>query len=175
MWQPLDSFETLSYDVRMNKFTLVFLIGLLGACSSANEKLIEVSSEAQSERIEAKVGEPQRVEVQHILIAFKGSLPGKEVERSFEEAEAFAKKLEAKARESKKFEELVRAHSDDQFPGIYKLANIGVSLRLDEYRRADMTRAFGDASFAIKKGEVVFVNFHKTTSPYGFHIIKRLN
>lgn len=128
----------------------------------------------ETSQIQAQTTEPQRVEVQHILIAFEGSLPGRDLDRSLDKARELAKKVEAKAKHEKDFEALVRAYSDDQIPGIYRLANSGLKPKTDEFARQKMVQAFGDLAFSLKPGEVGMTEFHPTNSPYGFHIIKRL-
>lgn len=160
----------------MNRKAFIWCLLVFGSisvgCQSSSEKRIRVDSTADVQRTE---GQEDRVRVQHILIAFKGSLPGKDVERTRQEAEAFALELyESLKKDPSSFEEFVRAHSDDQFPGIYQLANIGISQELGEFRRADMVKAFGDTAFELQPGEIAFVAYEPSTSPYGFHILIRL-
>ncbi len=124
---------------------------------------------------QAKSDEPQRIQVQHILIGFQGSLPGKEVKRSVKEAEKLAKEVLEKAQKGKPtFDELVKQYTDDQAPGIYGMANLGIPPAGEEFPRDQMVPAFGDVGFKLKVGEVGLAEFSETTSPYGYHVIKRL-
>ena len=71
---------------------------------------------------------------------------------------------------------LVKEHTDDQYPGIYRMSNIGITpdMANKEYPREKMVKAFGDVSFSLKVGEVGMARYDPATSKYGWHIIKRL-
>ena len=118
--------------------------------------------------------EAEHVVVQHILIGFRGSVRGKTVLRSREEARELAGKILGRARGGERFDELVRLYSDDDPPGIYEMANTGVAARPGELRRAGMVKAFGDVSFALEIDAIGMAEYDPTTSRYGWHIIKRI-
>ena len=120
--------------------------------------------------------EPERVEVQHILISFKGAIPDEKVTRTREEAEVLAKELFARAKAKEDFDALVKEYTDDQHPGIYRMSNIGITpdSANKEYPREKMVKAFGDVSFSLRVGEVGMAGYDPATSKYGWHIIKRL-
>lgn len=122
--------------------------------------------------------EPDFITVQHILIGFQGSVPGKSVTRSKADAEGLAKKLLATAKTGdKEFGELVRENTDDAFPGIYLMANNGVPENLipqGTFARRKMVGAFGNAGFPLQVGEVGMANFDPASSPFGWHIVKRI-
>ena len=115
-----------------------------------------------------------RVEVQHVLIGFDGSLPGKTVKRTKEEAEALAKTVLERAKKGEAFEGLVKEFSDDQVPGIYGMSNKGVMPQNSEFPREQMVPGFGDAAFGLQVGEIGMAGFDPQKSPFGWHIIKRL-
>jgi len=117
---------------------------------------------------------PDRIQVQHILVAFKGRLPGKNVTRSLEEARTLAESLLARAKGGEDFGDLVKEFSDDSFPGMYGMANTGVKPVAGEYARSGMVGAFGDVGFSLQVGEIGMTGFDEQKSPYGFHIIKRI-
>lgn len=120
--------------------------------------------------------EPQIIKVQHILVAFKGTLPGQSVERSKEEAAKLARDLLEKARApGANFEALVSEFSSDRPPGVYEMTNFGVAFKPGTFPREQMVPAFGDIGFKLKVGEVGLAEFDEKKSPFGFHIIKRLN
>ncbi len=120
-------------------------------------------------------GEAQHITVQHILIGFQGTLPGKNITRTKEEAKALAEKLFAQAQGGSDFDKLVKDNTDDAAPGIYEMANLGVDpTSADEASRDQMIPAFGDVGFKLKPGEIGLAPYDATTSPYGWHIIKRL-
>ena len=120
--------------------------------------------------------EPEHVTVQHILISFKGSIPKPSVTRTRAQAEALALELFERAKKGEDFDELVKGYTDDQHPGIYKMANIGVAPDQiqQEYSRNNMVKAFGDVSFSLPVGGIGLAEFDPEASKYGWHIIKRL-
>jgi hypothetical protein len=118
--------------------------------------------------------EPQHVQVQHILIGFAGSIPGKGITRTQEEAKKLAYEILARARQGEDFDGLVRQYTDDSPPGIYGMSGTGVAPAAGEYPRNGMVPAFGNVGFAISPGNIGIADFDAKASPYGYHIIKRL-
>ncbi|MCX6571122.1 MAG: peptidylprolyl isomerase [Candidatus Aminicenantes bacterium] len=121
--------------------------------------------------------EPERVTVQHILIAFKGSLPDDtKVTRSREDAEKLALQVFERAKAGEDFAAMVKMYTNDSYPGIYKMTNKGVTpdKSKQEYSRTGMVQAFGDVSFSLEVGGVGLAVYDPATSKYGWHIIKRL-
>jgi hypothetical protein len=117
---------------------------------------------------------PQHVQVQHILIGFAGSVPGKAITRSKEEAKTLAYQILERARKGEDFDELVRKYTDDSPPGIYGMAGAGVAPAAGEYSRGGMVPAFGNVGFSISPGNIGIADYDPTASPFGWHIIKRL-
>ena len=118
--------------------------------------------------------EADRIEVQHILVGFEGSLPGKKLDRTMDQARDLAEEILEKAQEGESFDELVKKHTDDQVPGIYAMSNNGVTPQGNEFPRGQMVAAFGDVGFQLEVGEVGLAQYDKEKSPFGFHIIKRV-
>ena len=120
--------------------------------------------------------EPDRVTVQHILIAFEGSIPDAKVTRSQDEAKKLAKEIFQRAKKGEDFDALVKEYTDDQHPGIYKMSNIGISpdVSKQEFSRSRMVRGFGDVSFKLKVNEIGLAEYDPEASKYGWHIIKRI-
>jgi hypothetical protein len=119
-------------------------------------------------------GEPDRIRVQHILISFKGRLPGQDISRSMEEAKTLAYQVLERARNGEDFDALVKEFTNDQAPGIYGMVNNGVSPEQGWYPRGRMVGAFGNVGFKLDVGEIGIADFNTETSPYGWHIIKRI-
>lgn len=121
--------------------------------------------------------EPERITVQHILIAFKGSLPGdQKVTRSMADAEKLALQIFERAKAGEDFAAMVKTYTNDSYPGIYKMTNAGVApdKSKQEYSRTGMVKAFGDVGFGLEIGGIGLAVYNPATSKYGWHIVKRL-
>jgi len=117
--------------------------------------------------------EPERIEIQHVLISFAGT--GTRARRSQAEAAELAAATLARANAGEDFDALVRELTDDSPPGIYRMSNNGVSPASGEYPRNRMVAAFGNVGFGLGVGDIGMADFDPRTSPYGWHIIKRLS
>ena len=118
----------------------------------------------------------EHIEVQHILIGFTGSVPGKNITRTVEEARALAYSLVDSAKAGVSYDDLVARHTDDSPPGIYGMSNLGVTAAAGkEYPRNQMVPAFGNVGFKLQVGEIGVADYDLKTSPYGFHVIKRVD
>jgi hypothetical protein len=140
-----------------------------------------VAPAAAAVAAEAPDGEPAHITVQHILIGFTGSVPRKNITRTQEAARALASQILARARKGEDFDALVKQYTDDSPPGIYAMANNNVApgkpVRpgLQEFARGGMVKAFGNVGFSLKVGQIGMAEFDHATSPFGWHIIKRLD
>lgn len=114
-----------------------------------------------------------QIEVQHLLVSFKGSgVDG--VTRNKEEAEQVAADLYKRILAGEDFDGLVKEHTDDAHPGIYGMTMVGSgNQRANLYPRKGMVAAFGDVGWRLQVGEVGVAPFDAAKSPYGWHIIKR--
>ena len=119
---------------------------------------------------------PDHIEVQHVLIGFQGSIPGKTITRTKAEAEQLAQEVLGKARAGENMDALVQQYTDDQYPGVYDLSNTGITpdKSKGEYGRGEMVKGFSDAAFGLSVGNVGISNYDASNSPFGWHIIKRL-
>jgi parvulin-like peptidyl-prolyl isomerase len=125
-----------------------------------------VDMDAAIQVLMAKAEQPdEKIEVQHILIAFKGVPKVTNVTRSKDEAKTLAQKVYAEAIGGGDFDALIKQHTNDRWPGIYPITKAG---------RADWAKSFGDVGFRLKVGEIGVAPWDATASPFGWHIIKRL-
>jgi len=131
-----------------------------------------VAAAAASTPVPAPVAE--HIKLQHILISFTGKVPGKNITRTQDEARALAHQILARAKKGEDFDSLVRTYTDDRAPGIYGLANSGVTPREGEFSRDRMVPAFGEVGFSLAPGEIGIAEYDSMKSPYGWHVIKRL-
>jgi PPIC-type PPIASE domain len=118
--------------------------------------------------------EPDRVVVQQILVSFAGKVPGKVIARQQAEANKLAQKVMEIARGGQDFDALAQQYSDDKTPGRYTIVNRGRVPAANEYGRDQMVPGFGDVAFELKVGQVGLCSFDGVRSPFGFHVIKRL-
>ena len=117
---------------------------------------------------------PDHVQVQHILIGFKGTIPGRNIARTRQQADSLAQVILTRVRYGADFDQAVRDYTDDSYPGIYGMSNRGVPPGKGEYPRDGIVTAFGDVGFGISVGNIGFAEYDPVKSPYGWHIIKRL-
>jgi PPIC-type PPIASE domain len=153
----------------MKRLSCLFVLSFLAAGCGGSQTQSLVSRPADWQ-------EPKIVTVQHILIGFQGSLPGKNVTRSQAEAETLANDLLSRARAGEDFDALVEEYSDDNYPGVYQMANRGETADKDRlvFERGQMAQYFGDVSFSLEVNAFGLAPYHKDKCKYGWHIIKRL-
>ena len=167
--------------VRSAILVLPLVLVLAGCASKGGSKTASTSS-STAQTAEASVStapakEPDRIKVQHILIGFQGTVRGKNITRTQEEAKTLAYSLLDSAKAGVSFDDLVVRHTDDQAPGIYGMANRGVTAAgpsQNEYGRDQMVAAFGDVGFKLAVGQVGIADYDPKTSPFGYHVIKRV-
>ena len=152
---------------------LLLAVSLLPACAQVG--LAPNAVDETAVREEPGRREPVRVVVQHVLIAHAGAeLPG--VTRTVPEAERLAAQVLGRARGGDGFDDLVRLYSDDRHAGgVYRVANFGAPLeKQGEVERASLVKGFGDLAFRLEVGEVDVVAYDAERSPFGFHVVQRL-
>lgn len=122
---------------------------------------------------------PDRVKVQHILISFEGTRT--QATRTKEEALTRAQQVLDRVKRGEDFGNLVRQFSDDNLEmnptGAYELYNdVHGAQRIDpeEEPRSGFVKGFCDAAFSLEVGEVGVAQYDEITSPFGWHIIKRI-
>ncbi len=160
----------------MKKLSLILVMVGIMVFVSCGKKDEEPAAQEPVAQDSAEFKEPEHLTVQHILISYQGAPRMTEVTRTLEEAQELAKEILRRAQEGEDFDALVKEYTDDQHPGIYKMANIDVTPITEEGEssRARMVSAFGDVSFSLSVGEIDMTEFDTETSPFGWHIIKRL-
>ncbi len=88
-----------------------------------------------------------------------------------------------RARGGENFDDLTLKYTQDQYPGIYAVANKGVQPgappkeyakeAVREFAREKLNPVFG-IGFVISPGNIAIVECDPDTSPDGWHIFKRL-
>jgi hypothetical protein len=123
--------------------------------------------------------EPEHITVDHILIGVKSARTL--IPRTEDQGRKLAEDIIERLNAGADWDKLKSAYSEDppekRRPrgGPYNMANTGVSpSAANEFRRKDMVPAFGNVGFKLGVGEIGLAQFHPKTSPFGFHIIKRI-
>jgi parvulin-like peptidyl-prolyl isomerase len=142
--------------------------------SRLNVTLILVALLLAALPLHARRGEPDLVVVQHILIGFKKSVPEKKLDRTKMQAKALALDLLRRAEEGDDFDALVKEYTDDRYPGMMILTNKNAPRVPQGTLRSQVVARFGDIAFQLEVGEVGIANYHAALSPYGWHLIKRI-
>jgi parvulin-like peptidyl-prolyl isomerase len=113
----------------------------------------------------------QEIQVQHLLVSFNlAGIPG--IVRTKEQAEEFASELWAEIQAGTDFDKLVKKNTDDSHPGVYSMTTGKPGAGV--YARGGMVAAFGNIGWRLEVGAVGVAGFDQGTSPYGWHIIRRL-
>ncbi|MCA8938535.1 MAG: peptidylprolyl isomerase [Planctomycetes bacterium] len=119
------------------------------------------------------------VEVEHILIAFDSARRSKQT-RSQDEALALTRRIYVELLGGADFGDLKVTHTNDTGQktrsGTYTMfdVNKGGAQAGNDFDRSQMVKAFGDTSWRLKVGEWGIADFNETTSPFGYHIIRRV-
>ena len=106
----------------------------------------------------------EEISAQHLLVMYQGAKSAaRAIKRSKEEARIRAGEALDAIKRGQDFDKVVSAYTDE--PG-------GAARRgsLGRFSRDKMVKAFADAAFALKVGEISSV----VESPFGFHVIRRL-
>ncbi len=155
----------------LTALSLLLLLAACGGDDATNE--VSTTPDVASQVPPTTQTTPYKVTVDHILIAVKNPrIPdGTTPEAAKELAYDLVKQLEAGA----DWAALKRKHSADPPPGgPYTMANDGMIPESGAYPRSGMAKAFGDVGFSLQVDETGIADFDATTSPFGYHIIKRL-
>lgn len=126
-----------------------------------------------------KASGPEKVKVRHILVSWSGAGTGSTL--SFEEAKAKAENLYDRVKKGDDFARIMARESEDNKSpgaGTYWLVNDGIEPENNsEHPRSGprgMVKAFGDAAFSMNVGDIVLVPYDPKDSPFGWHIIHRM-
>ncbi len=150
--------------------TAVFALGitLLAGCEGQKSE-----NQPENPAKRANKVEPQHITVDHILIGVRGA--GVDSLLTVKEARDLAYDLLKKLEKNPSlWPSLKSRHSKDPGGKTYGMANHDVRPARGELPRRGMVSAFGDVGFKLEVGEIGMADYNRTTSPYGFHIIKRV-
>lgn len=138
------------------------------ACSGGGDEG-DVLVERMNDRIAETAARPEldvdRVVVRHILVPFIGAVRADDATRTFVEAEKHAARLLSRIDAGADFAALMAEHSSDPGPGEYEMT------RGD---REGMATSFWKTSWRLSVGETSVAGYDDTDSPFGWHIIQRV-
>jgi|SRR5688572_4694904 len=149
-------------SIPLRTATALLVMVLLACSDPPDETPLGRESAALLARPEQKV---QKVTLQHVLIGFVGAMRGSESGRNMEEARALTGDVLARARAGEDFTALMKQYTGDEGPGTYVLTQ-------DD--REDYAEHFADVGFRLQVGEIGVAPHHAVKSPFGWHVIKRL-
>ena len=136
---------------------------LLAACSDPpDESPLGKECAAILAKPEQKV---DKVKVQHVLLAFVGANRGSESKHTKAEAEKLAADVLARARAGEDFDKLVREFSYEP--------NDKLTVT-PQHTNKDFVEYFRLVALRLAPGEVGIASYHRTKSPFGWHVIKRI-
>jgi parvulin-like peptidyl-prolyl isomerase len=138
---------------------------------SADEDALEALRRNVAETAAREELDVEQVRVAHILVAFAGA-DRATVTRSKEEAELLAAELLARIEAGEDFMELMKASSDDPGPCVYGMTT--GTPGGDFYPRNGMAPAFGHTGYRLEVGQTGVAAYHPEDSPFGWHIITRV-
>ncbi len=188
----------------MRVFLSLALLLLIAACASTPKSDVEGDGEAYADNAACEeLAEPEKakpeptktdlqvmldridevtarnevdvdtIEVQQLLIAVKNpQYP--DVIRTNAESTELAAKLYVQITNGDNFDSLFKEYGDNLPPSISSMTKNKSKLEDGIYPRSAVISAFGDVGWKLKIGEVSVAPYDKVSSPYGFHIIKRL-
>ena len=113
--------------------------------------------------------EPESISVDHILVSFVPAIAT--AGRSQDEAQALAYDLLDQLAKGADWNTLKKKYTDDPGPSPYSMVN---SMRRGVGMRGGMVPAFGNVGFQLLVGEIAIADYDPIKSPYGWHIIKRV-
>jgi len=167
------SAESIKGDIRKYLQQNHWLDTQLAGKTEVTEGEAETYFKANPEQFKA----PEQVRASHILLHVDENAKEDEVKAK----RTAADKILTRAKKGEDFDALVKQYTDDQAPGIYRMANNGVTPLTNaedpnqsERPRNGMVPAFGNVGFAISPGNIEIAEYDLQDSPFGWHIIKRL-
>jgi hypothetical protein len=156
------------------KFVAVLLLLALSACTKKPDPAPPPAKKPETkDKFKRGEGEPDRIEIQVILISFKG-VRGVKATRSIDEARELAAKVLEQARAGADFQLLVDLHSEPAVhsPGVYGVTNFGVTPVGNEKARSP--GVLGDVAFKLQVGEAGMADYDPQKNPAGWWIVKRV-
>ncbi|MCH2109465.1 MAG: peptidyl-prolyl cis-trans isomerase [Polyangiaceae bacterium] len=125
---------------------------------------VPVKPSPVSQVAEEEISGPTSIAARHILISYRGAMRAAAyIDRSKDEARAVAERIRQEAIDGADFAELARSNSDDR-------GSAATGGQLGTFGRGQMVPEFSAVAFKLEIDELSEV----TESPFGFHIIQRL-
>lgn len=156
-------------------FTAVALAAVLALAACRQVGLAPAEPDRDAVRLDpGDMARTDRVVVRHVLVAHRdANIAG--VTRTLDEAETIARRVLAEAQQGRDFTELVRLYSDERTrEGRLTIANWGVTPAGDEMARDRIAPGFARVAFDLPVGGIGIVPHHVRESPYGWHVVLRL-
>lgn len=115
-----------------------------------------------------------RVKVQHLLVGVKGPRTP-QFPYTEDGAKEAAAKIWQRIQDGEDFDALVKELTDDRYPGKYTMITEGETDHQNTvFLRTELVPAFGNVGYKLDVGEIGIAPYDQETSPFGYHIIKRI-
>jgi hypothetical protein len=167
--------EAIAFDQHGDLFLLIDnnreTIGIAGRNRGPEGRLLWFRNKGEAKRRVA----PRRVKVKQILVRWSGAPGGQGSKLDRSEAELLARALLERARGGAEFDRLVANETDAGLAVEVLTVVADANARgAGEYSRADLPPALGELVFNLDVGEVGLCRFHEKESPYGWHVVLRV-
>ena len=118
---------------------------------------------------------PRRVKVKQIVVRWSGAQGAQGVERDRDAAKKLARRLVGRARHGETLERIVATEAGAGLK-VDVLTVVGTpgTRRAGEFSRADLPTALSELVFNLDVGEVGLCGFHEKESPFGWHVVLRV-
>ena len=119
---------------------------------------------------------PRRVRLKQVIVPWAGAKGAKDVKLSREDAEKRARVILKMAQAGEEFDRLVANNHFDRFPSSLTIVQAGERRagvgRV--YVRGELPPAVERLAFNLDVGDVGLCEFHEKESPYGWHVVLRV-
>jgi hypothetical protein len=167
--------EAVAFDQHGDLFLLLDnnreTIGIEGRNRGPEGRLLWFRNQGEAKRRVA----PRRVKVKQVLVRWSGArgAHGSKLDRA--EAGLLARALLERARRGADFDQLVANEADAGLAVEVLTVVADANARgAGEYSRADLAPALAELVFNLDIGEVGLCRFHERESPYGWHVVLRV-
>jgi uncharacterized protein YjiK len=119
---------------------------------------------------------PARVIVKQIHVPWRGAQGAPPVNATREKAREIAEGVLERLERGEDFDQLAREfhYTDSKLPARLRIAADGFKVHSGEFKERDLPMAVANLAFNLDVGETGLCEFHREESPYGYHVLLRI-